>query len=497
MRSSSRTPRAAWLAVLALAAWSAAPAGAEPVATLAQGSSPAAVTDAAGTLHVVWRQFNVPGNLLYCRVPAGGAACAPVQIAEHVGGTPHLLLRPQDGALIAVVPTLDDALGEVTTVVASGDGGTTWSGQAPVGVGMDSISGAELTPDGGFVDTVRSSGNQVLFQRVAVGGPVEQRIVALGTYHGSRLPHVTHLADGRPVVVAEYVDDRLGTRVAVLSADVDVPGSWTAPGAWRSLAGADASAADVGPTGTWLLATNRHRTSGGTLPVRIWRWGTRGFERPRTIGALAFHAGQDVGGAQDANNKLALDVDLAGRLHAAWPLGRQACGGQQCIVYRRTDRRGFGPPIVYPLGPALGDVMKRFSVAANSGGSGWLVWDDLSDRIRAVPLVTPPLGSRVGSRRIGSLRVTIPDFYGCVASGGRFVHRLRLDGRRGTTIASVRFFFDAGQPARIDHRAPWRTSFRLTFAPGTRHVAAAIVRYRLPGQRTLRSARIGRTFVMC
>ena len=107
------------------------------------------------------------------------------------------------------------------------------------------------------------------------------------------------------------------------------------------------------------------------------------------------------------------------------------------------------------------------------------------------------MASRVGSRRIGSLRVTIADFYGCVPSGGRFVHRLRLDGRRGTTIVSVRFFFDAGQPARIDHRAPWRTSFRLTFAPGTRHVAAAIVRYRLPGRRTLHSARIGRTFVMC
>ena len=242
---------------------------------------------------------------------------------------------------------------------------------------------------------------------------------------------MTHLADGRPVVIAEYADDRLGTRVAVLSADADVPGSWTTPGAWRSLAGADASAADAGLTGTWLLATNRHRTSTGTLPVRIWRWGTRGFERPRTIGALAFTAGQDVGGAQDTN-KLALDVDLAGRLHAAWPLGKQACGGQQCIVYRRTDRRGFGPPIVYPLGPALGDVMKRFSIAANSGGSGWLVWDDLSDRIRAVPLVTPPRARGSARGGSGACASPIPDFYGCVPSGGRFVHRLRLDGRRGT-----------------------------------------------------------------
>ena len=130
-------------------------------------------------------------------------------------------------------------------------------------------------------------------------------------------------------------------------------------------------------------------------------------------------------------------------------------------------------------------------------GSGWLVWDDLSDRVRAVPLVTPPRGSRVGSRRIGRRRVTVPDFYGCVAPGGVFVHRLRVDGRRGAQIVSVRFFFDAGRPSRTDHRAPYRISFRLPFASGTRHVAAAIVRYRLPGSRTVRSARIGRTFVMC
>jgi hypothetical protein len=496
MRSGLRINHAGWMAALALAAWGAAPASAEPVATLGQGVAPSAVTDAAGTLHVVWRQFQMPGHLLYCRVPAGTAACTPVQIAARVAGTPYLLLRPQDGALVAVFPSLDDTLDEVTSFVASGDGGTTWTGQLPVGVGMESISDAKLTPDGGFVDTVRSKGQQVLFQRVPLGGGIEQRIVSLGTYQNLRLPRLTHLPDGRPVAVAQYVAGRLGTRVAVPGADVGVPGSWSPFGAWRSLAGADASAGDAGPTGTWLLTTTLHRTRAGTLPVRIWRWGTRGFERPQSIGALARSPEQSVGGAQDTS-KLALDVDLAGRLHAAWPLGRQACGGQQCIVYRRTDRRGFGPQIIYPLGAGLGDIMKRFSIAANSGGSGWLVWDDLSSRIRAVPLVTPPLGSRVGSRRIGTRRVSIPDFYGCVAPGGKFVHRVRVDGRRGTRIVSVRFFFDAGQPARVDHRAPWRVTFRLGYPSGTRHVAGAIVSYRLPGQSRLRTARIGRTFVMC
>jgi hypothetical protein len=484
---------------LAAAAWGVAPASAEPITELAQGAQPTAVTDAAGTLHVAWRQFQVPGHLLYCRVPAAGGPCVPVQIAANVAGAPYLFVRPQDGALIAAFPVTDPAVGGTGTgVVVSVDGGSTWSGQATVGGGLPDINDAKLSLDGGFVDTVAFSGETVLFQRVPVAGPAppETRVVALGEKHDVRVPRVTHLPDGRPAVIAHFAEERLGSRVEVPGADVNVATSWTAFGAWRRLPNADASAADVGPTGSWLLATDDHRTPTGTLPVRIFRWDTHGFEHPRTIGALARGASQAVGGSQDTNT-VALDVDFAGRLHAAWPLGKAACGGTQCIIYRRTDRNGFMAPVVYPIGPALGDTMLRFSVAANAGGSGWLVWNDLSDRIRAVPLVTPPLGSRVGSKRIGRRRVTIPDFYGCVPSGGRFVHRLRVDGRRGAQIVSVRFFFNAGQPTRTDHRAPWRVTFTLPFPAGSRHVAAAIVRYRLPGSGRLRSVRIGRTFVMC
>jgi hypothetical protein len=497
MRSTRRVVRGTVAIGLSLAACGAAPAGAEPITELSMGAQPSAVTDAAGTLHVVWRQFQVPGHLLYCRVPAGGGPCAPVQLAQNVAGAPYLFVRPQDGALIAVFPVVDEALGgDATGIVVSADGGTTWSGQASVGAGLPDINDAKLSLDGSFVDTVAFSGDTVLFQRVPVAGAPETRLVLLGEKHDVRVPRVTHLPDGRPAVIAHFAEQRLGSRVEVPGADVNVATSWSPFTAWRLLPHGDASAADVGPTGSWLLATDEHRTSAGTLPVRIWRWDAHGFEHPRTIGALARRANQDVGGSQDTN-LVALDVDLAGRLHAAWPLGKGACGGQTCIVYRRTDRNGFGPPIIYPLGPALGDVMQRFTVAANAGGSGWLVWSDLSDRIRAVPLVTPPLGSRVGSKRIGRRRVTVPDFYGCVPTGGRFVHRLDVDGRRGAQIVSVRFFFDAGQPARTDHRAPWRLTFTLPFAPGTRHVASAIVHYRLPGRRTVRSVRIGRTFVMC
>jgi hypothetical protein len=497
MSSTRRVVRGALAIGATFVACAATPAAAEPITELGMGAQPALVTDAAGTLHVVWRQLNFPGHLLYCRVPASGGACAPVQLAQNVAGQPYLFLRPQDGVLIVAFPVNDDALGgNATGVVSSGDGGMTWTGQASVGAGMPDINDAKLSLDGGFVDTVAFSGETVLFQRVPVAGPPETRIVSLGEKHDVRVPRVTHLPDGRPAVIAHFAEQRLGSRVELPGADVNVATSWTSFGAWRRLPNADASAADVGPTGSWLLATDEHRTPSGTLPVRIWRWGTHGFARPRTIGALARSASQTVGGSQDTN-LVALDVDLAGRLHAAWPLRGPACGGQQCIVYRRTDRNGFGPPIVYPLGAGDPNAVLRFALAANAGGSGWLVWSDLSDRIRAVPLVTPPLGSRVGSKRIGRRRVTIPDFYGCVPSGGRFVHRLDVDGRRGAQILSVRFFFDGGQPARTDRRAPWRVTFTLPFPPGTRHVAGAIVRYRLPGRRTVHSVRIGRTFVMC
>jgi hypothetical protein len=487
-------------AVAGLALWGAAPAGAEPILELGHGRESSAVTDAAGTLHAVWRDPTstpVSEPMLYCRVAAGGNACAPTQLTTDVRGAPRLFVRAQDGVLIVIFPGNDGTLGATTKMLASGDGGTTWGGPVNVGVGFSDIDDAALSPDGGFVDTVASRvTGEVLFQRVPLGGGAEQRVVSLGIKHDLRPPRVAHLPDGRPVVIAHYVADRIGARVPAAGADPDDQAAWGPATAWRSIAHVDASDADVGPTGTWLLATLGQSSSDGSFPVRIWHWGARGFEDPHTIGALARATGGSVGQAQPTR-QVALDVDLAGRLHAAWPLTQPSCGGRLCLVYRRTDRNGFGPAIVYPVGQAIGDTVEHFAVAANSGGSGWLVWDDLSDRVRAVPLVTPPLGSRVGSRRIGRRRVTVPDFYGCVPPGGVFVHRLRIDGRRGAQILSVRFFFDAGVPARTDHRAPFRISFRLGFAPGSRHVAGAIVRYRLPGQRTVRSVRLGRTFVMC
>jgi hypothetical protein len=114
-----------------------------------------------------------------------------------------------------------------------------------------------------------------------------------------------------------------------------------------------------------------------------------------------------------------------------------------------------------------------------------------------VPLVTPPRYSRTGSRVLGHhRRITLPARRGCIRPGSRFVHHLDLSGlRAGVRIASVRFFFDDGQLARVDHHAPYRVTYRLTFPALSRHVAAARVTYRSGGR--LRHATIGRMIVMC
>ena len=76
------------------------------------------------------------------------------------------------------------------------------------------------------------------------------------------------------------------------------------------------------------------------------------------------------------------------------------------------------------------------------------------------------------------------------------MHRALLSGRRrGVSITSVRFSFDGGQLARTDHRAPYRIVYHLTFPAGTRHVAEALVTYRLNGR--TRHTSIGRAIVMC
>jgi hypothetical protein len=380
--------RRGWITcVLLCAAWSAAPtsAAAAAVVEIGAGEQPSAVTDAAGTLHIVWRDPATPNvPVRYCRVPPGGAGCAPVEIGYEAGWAPHLMLRPADGALIVVFSRNDGA----TMTLASGDGGATWTPAAPVGVGLGNVYDAELTPDGSAVDTVAFSVVDVRFQRVQLGGGVESRVVSLGRPRSVRAPRVTHLPDGRPVVAAQYQAHVLGTRLPARGADPDVQGAWGSSRALRRLRRADTSDADSGPIGTWLVAT----TEGGgpTDPIRIWRWRARGFTPPRTIGALHRRAPTTLGRGTPGPKTVALDVAPDGRIFVAWSLLPGQCRGRHCLVYRRTGRRGFRRRVIHPVGTGTFEQPDQIRIAATTGGRGWLVWSTHAGRIRALQFGSAP-----------------------------------------------------------------------------------------------------------
>ena len=178
-----------------------------------------------------------------------------------------------------------------------------------------------------------------------------------------------------------------------------------------------------------MLATVAQSTTAGAFPVRIWHWGSRGFAQPAHDRRARARL-QRLGGPGPADRPPSPSTSTSrGRLHAAWPLTQPVVrrpAVHRLPAHRSQRLRAADRLSRRPGRPA--DTVERFAVAANSGGSGWLVWDDLSDRVRAVPLVTPPRGSRVGSRRIGRRRVTRPGLLRLRAVGRRL--RAPPEGRR-------------------------------------------------------------------
>jgi hypothetical protein len=488
---------------LTLAVAMAPAASAEPISQLGQGRYPSAVTDANGTLHVVWNTFTqaTPAPTLYCRLPAGAPSCQPVALPGLPGGAdtlaerPHILLRPSDGALFVVLTA--PRLGvNATYVYASGDGGTTWSGPTQIATTIGDIVRARLTADGTAVDLISPEGPGIFWQRAPLAGPPEGRVIDLqaGSGFGAGFDTAfeeTTLPNGQTVVLGQDTKGRVAMR-ALGAGDPYQQATWS-PWAVLPASGGSLWGASAGPSGAWLLGYHPTR-------LRVRRWNGRDFTTPRTMGTLAGVGGGDVGqsigsGAAD------LSVDLAGRVHVAWLPGSEACGAV-CFAYRRSEPYGFGPTFYYPVAPRGSSDPSTLVIAANAGGSGWIVYDDRAlgaggGHLFAVPLVTPPRYSRTGSRVLGHRRrITLPARRGCIRPGSKFVHHLDLSGRRSDVrIVSVRFFFDDNQLVRVDRHAPYRVTYRLIFPALSRHVAAARVTYRSRGR--LRHATIGRMIVMC
>ena len=467
---------------------------------------PAAVTDAAGTLHAVWRSDAAPGpdTLTTCRIPAGGTSCTlgTIQFPDQVAAPVFEFVRPQDGALIVVASGHENAA-DITYASVSGDGGSdvlgAGAGRArPVrGDGRRPHGRRRRGRDAGAGPQHHLPARPGVGRDRDAGGRPARRARGRDTDFG--FPRIVTRPDGRPMIVAS--SPSTGTRYRVLRAGADpfANASWTAWSAAPRIPGIGAVPAS-GPNGVWALAQTSILDGQRQLLFRL-----RGsqFVRPRSLGTLG------GGGRRSISNDLGQRLvgsgrdfteDAGGRLHAAWSR-YEVCGPKrQCILYRRNEPRSFGPPVVYPL-PLTAGAPSDLQLAPNAGGSGWLVWRGgvgSGAPNLATPLVTPPRGSRVGSRRVArGPRVTLPTRYGCVAPGGVYHARLLLSGRRhGVRITSVRFSFDGGNaPAATDRRAPYRHTFRLPFAPGERHVAEARVTYRRGGRSG--HTQVGRAIVMC
>jgi hypothetical protein len=355
---------------------------------------------------------------------------------------------------------------------ASLDGGASWSAPIEIASGVVDVKDAQLSPDGSAIELL---GLNSVWQSAPVTGPPETRTVNLGdgTIFEAADGGLTHLPDGRSIVVSGTVTLlHFGWRV-LGAGDPYQEASWSP---WEaSLIGTSVDA-DSGPSGTWVA-----REAGR---VSVLRWNGHTFAG----------VGGQLGTA--SNRPIAIDVDLAGRVHVAWWPSTATCP-RSCIAYRRRDSRGLGPAIFYPI-PFTASTLLPLVVAANERGSGWIVWQDHGQAgdIRAVPLVSAPPFSRTGSRAIGQRRISIPVRRGCIRPGARFVHRLLVSGRRaGAQIVSVRFFFDADQLPRVDRKAPYRITYRLSFPPLSRHVAVARVAYRTSGH--THTTTVGRIIVMC
>ena len=183
-----------------------------------------------------------------------------------------------------------------------------------------------------------STRNQVLFQRVPLGGGVERRIVTLG-HQPRRARAARHPSrpTAGPAVIAQFAATASGRACRRWAPIPTYQACGRAP---RSLARAGRRGRQrrptAGPRGRGCWPPSRGARARARCPCASGAGARAGSSDPRTIGALALNARQDVGGAQDTNT-LALDVDLAGRLHAAWPLG--TAGVRRTAVHRLPAHR--------------------------------------------------------------------------------------------------------------------------------------------------------------
>jgi hypothetical protein len=164
-------------------------------------------------------------------------------------------------------------------------------------------------------------------------------------------------------------------RARVLTgADPYANASWTPWRAVRHMPGI-AAFAGFGPNGTWLLTQGSVAFSG----FAVWRWNGKRFAKPRSLGTIGGRARSNVIGGVRIGNVYppAFQQTPAG---ACTRSGSASAPAPRLPRLPAHEPRGFGPEVVYPL--ATNDA-RAYAIAANAGGSGWIVYSDFPPSTRA------------------------------------------------------------------------------------------------------------------
>jgi len=336
------------------------------------GASPSVAMDPAGTAHVVW---GIAEELIgYCALPRGARGCArTAQLAlDARESRPFIMRRPQDGALIVVAGRDDsDSDPDQSTWAFTSLDGVTWSGPAPIGLGLgEELDAAVLTADGQSVDLLQDETSSNLFQRAPLAGPPSAAVVDLASTPAGTSTDYTHpgelvrLRDGRTLALLGSGADGFAYRI-LTGADAFADASWQPWPArivtreWEEPRGA------AGPRGAYVMyGVHLLDQIRGAPPQVVRRLGRTRWGRPR---GLFYEV--------DANtDRAALAQDGKGRLHAAI-VGDANSGRRSCVTYARTSKRRWFTHAV-SLHQTLKDADEpgRVRLAVNDKGRGVVAW---------------------------------------------------------------------------------------------------------------------------
>ena len=346
------------------------------------GQFPDVLVDEAGTAHVTWAEGrgDLDDAAVYCRVKRGSAACEHrveltwskpygtgdgAQYNTDYEGPKIVRIGDQLVIFSKRYPTVSDKPdgGSSHTVVAwtSSDGGNVWSQNAEI-VGKRALR--RLVVAGPADDpSVLTVGNDVFCEEP---GPSAWCLVAYRA--GQYAADDTNLSTAsNQNYYAGIAVDELGHPVSI-STDAGGnafvrrwggAGPFTDAAAWgpASTFVADGPEIDGGRSGVWMIS----KTTFNSGPFSVQRLNVGG-DGTITPGAPA------VVSDNQSDLFAAIDVDPAGRVHAAWV---QRGGDDPGVHLRSSNPTGFGPD------QRIGELPTSGGIALNAAedGGGFLLYD--------------------------------------------------------------------------------------------------------------------------